>query len=344
MSSNTFFEYSGFEYAGWNRPEHTIVTQTENRNELYEKGFSIIPNFINPTLVKKLLTYYDSQHSISVKNGGFFVSIYSKDLQYRQKTHKHLLNLLKHQFDTIFTDHKYTCLNYAVKYPGPDGELFIHQDMAQVNEFEFSQVGIWIPLVDVSVKNGTLGILPYSHYTIPPHRSLYHKLPYSQMYDKVFNYLQPVNLKAGDLLLFDTRLLHNSFINSSKNYRPSIASSIVPVQADFTMTYRDESFAENEFEHLLLDDDFFLTFKDFKSEKVGKPGNSTGQFSTIKEHFVKEDEFLKFCKHHHLYPSNVNPIKTQQVINSIQEPNHRESEPTKASILSRLKRILSNQV
>jgi hypothetical protein len=64
---------------------NTIVTQTENRNELYEKGFSIIPNFINPTLVKKLLTYYDSQHSISVKNGGFFVSIYSKDLQYRQR-------------------------------------------------------------------------------------------------------------------------------------------------------------------------------------------------------------------------------------------------------------------
>jgi hypothetical protein len=336
------FQFSNFDYTGWDRPEHTVIADSNLRAELYEKGHVSVPGFLSKDLITQFSDFYDKNHTISVRNGGFFVSIYSKNIEYRTKTHEFLLGELQENFNCIFQNYKHTCLNYAVKYPGPESELFIHQDMAQVDEYKFSQVGIWIPLVDVGLENGTLGILPYSHLTVPPHRSLYHQLPYSNVYEQVFNRLQPIVLKAGDLFLFDTRLLHNSFVNSSNNARPSLASSVVPKESEFTMTYRDETYADDEFEHLVMKDDFFLQFQDFKSEKVGKPGNSTGRFTTIKESFVSETEFLAFCNHHHLPENNLSAIKSQNGINSIQEPIHQDVSSAKPTFIKRLKQLLLN--
>lgn len=336
-----FFEYSNFDYSTWNRPEHHIVRDDLLRKTLYEKGFSTIENFIPEYLIKELRDHYNTNHSIEVDEGGFFVSIYSKDLSYRQDLHGYLLSKLQERFDSIFTDYKYTCFNYAAKYPGPEGELFIHQDMGQVDEFKYSQLGIWIPLEDVSIKNGTLCVIPHSHFLIPPHRSLYHELPYSKMYDLALDHVQPLSMNAGDLLLFDTRLLHNSFANQSTDPRLVIASSVVPKEAEFCMTYRDETFEKGEYELLSLADDFFLQFKDFKSEKVGKPGKSTGKFLTIKEEFVIEQEFLQFCEQHGISKNDFSSVRSAKTIRSIEEPVLKSVETPKKHFLERLRSLLN---
>ncbi|MBI1286611.1 MAG: hypothetical protein GC178_03440 [Flavobacteriales bacterium] len=320
-----FFEYSNYDYVGWNRPEHTIVRSKELGKQIFEQGYAVVEDFIEAGQRKELLNFFSENHSIEVLNGGFFVSIYSKNLEYRSKVHHYLLDQLSGKFDLLLHGHKYTCFNYAAKYRGEAGELFVHQDMAQVDESKYSQVGIWIPLVDVNIENGTLGILPYSHFSIPPHRSLYHQLPYSKIYDRVHSYMQPLNIKAGDLLLFDIRLLHNSFINLTDNPRISIAASAVPEKAPFCMAYRDERQPENkEYELLELEDDFYLTFKDFKSEKIGKPGRSTGIFVTIDEVFVLPEEFDLFCNYHNLKPTGADRYKKGMNTYPIQEPDHKE--------------------
>jgi hypothetical protein len=320
-----FYEFPNFDYSEWNRPPHEVIRDSNISSEVYNQGYSILPAFLNKTEIVEILSFYKDNHNISTVNGGFFVSIYSKDLEYRNKVHQFLLDRLSTKFNALFKHFKYTCLNYAVKYPGEKGELFIHQDMAQVNEMEHSQVGVWIPLVDVSLGNGTLGILPYTHFSIPPHRSLYHDLPYSKLYNRIQNYMQPVELKAGDLLLFDIRLLHKSFVNRSIEPRVSLATSVVPKEAKFSMTYRDPDSQSNEFELLELEDDFYLTFKDFKSEKVTKPGTSTGEFVRIQESFVSEQEFLSFIEHYKLPETGMAQHFVSNPIYPIQEPHHQET-------------------
>lgn len=320
-----FYEFSNFDYSGWIRPPHEVIEDSLIRSEIYNQGYSILPAFLSKTDVAEILSFYGSNHSISTVDGGFFVSIYSKDLKYRNNVHQFLLSRLSEKFNGLFKDFKFTCLNYAVKFPGEKGDLFIHQDMAQVNEMEHSQVGVWIPLVDVDLYNGTMGILPYSHFSIPPHRSLYHNLPYSKLYDRIQNYMQPVKLKAGDLLLFDIRLLHKSFVNRSDQPRISLATSVVPENAKFVMAFREPSSQSNEFELLELDDDFYLTFKDFKSEKVSKPGKNTGNFVRIQESFVTEDDFRSFIEYHKLPATGMAQHYVPIPINPIQEPYYEET-------------------
>lgn len=337
-----FFEYHDFDYTGWDRPEHTVVRDPKLRNEIYTKGFSIVQGFVPKETIDELNRDYDSSHTIQTKNGGFFVSIYSKDIDYRRKVHDYILTKIGASLESIFQDFKYTCLNYAVKYPGAEGELFIHQDMAQVDESRFSQVGVWIPLVDVSLENGTLGIVPYTHFTIPPHRSLYHDLPYSKIYRKMHEYVQPLELKAGDMLLFDIRLMHNSFINRTDLPRKSLAASVVPKEAEFCMLYRDEQSPEGVYEMLKLADDFYMTFADFKSEKIDKPGISTGKMVTVKEAFVTEEEFERFCATHDLPKTDMDKALTFKSTHSIQEPVTQLPAEPKVGLFQRIKKALIN--
>lgn len=331
------FEFDNFDYSSWRKPEHTVAHDPVVKAELYQKGYSIKKNFLGKNEVSSLLEKFNELHSIEAPTGGFFVSIYSKNLEYRKTIHDYLFEKLDSKFSEIFCDYKYTCLNYAAKYRGDNGELFIHQDMAQINEDDFAQVGIWIPLVDVSLENGTLGILPYTHFTIPPHRSLYHDLPYSKIYDTVQDYMQPVEMNAGDLFLFDIRLLHKSYVNKTSTPRVSIATSLVPKEAPFCMTYRDESTDDRKFELLEIDDNFYLEFADFKSEKVTKPGKSTGVFVDIYEKYVSEREFLKFCAHYNLVSTGMKVHTVSSNTISIQEPDEKttsehNNSPAKATL------------
>ena len=334
------FEYRNFDYSGWKRPAHEIIKDAQLKSELYNKGYSVIPGFISDTEVAELKNSYTQNHTINVADGGLFVSIYSKNLDYRNQIHNKILETTGKKFETIFQNYKFTCLSYIVKYPGKKGELFVHQDMAQVDEFNHSQVGIWLPLQDVNLENGTMGILPYSHFTIPPHRTLYHQLPFSKIYPTAFKYLQPVKLKAGDLLLFDIRLLHNSFINTSNEPRIVIGSSAVAADAPFCICYRDKESksetAENEYELIEVSDNFYLDFKDFKSEKILRPEGKTGKKILIKERFVEEDEFIDFCEKHKIEAhDNTSFINTEQT-KSIQEPDYSE-EPVLSSAIANKK-------
>lgn len=357
------FEFRNFDYSGWDRPEHTILKDPAIKAAVQDKGYHIIPNFISPKEVEELLAFYNEHHSIDAPDGGFFISINSSKLDYRQATHEKIKSIINDKLEEkVFHNHKHTVFTYFVKYPGKKGEMLVHQDMAQVDEYKYSQVGIWMPLQDVGVHNGTLGILPYSYKTIPPHRTLYHKLPFSNLYPLVYRHMQPLTLKAGDLAIFDIRTIHNSFVNLSDHTRIAVASSAVPKEAPFRICYRSADSEEKDengcyqYDFIEVDDNFFLEFKDFKSEKVVKPeGNSTTKVS-IKEAFVEEDEFLEFLKVHNIKPhdnesyffkhSNIPLQEPDEIQESEPEPvlmeeNSSDETPKKRTILTRIREFIN---
>jgi len=48
--------------------------------------------------------------------------------------------------------------------------MCVHQDMTLVDESKFSGINIWVPLVDLTEKNGVLQVLPGSHRIFPRYR------------------------------------------------------------------------------------------------------------------------------------------------------------------------------
>lgn len=330
-----FFEYSNFDYSTWNRPEHTVVTDASIRTSLYRDGYYIKRNFLDLSVLNDLVVLYDQNHQIQATEGGMFVSIYSKDIAYRKHIDHQISEIISDKINSLFQNFKSNGYNFIVKYPGKHSEMFPHQDMPFVDEAKFSEVGVWIPLQAVNSENGCLGIVPATHFSIPPVRSLHHKLPFSDIYEYIRQYFIPVEMNLGDVLLYDPRILHNSFENKSSDPRLAIATRISPKQADYIITFKDQTEPSTDFEQILVADDFFLNFDDFISDKVRRPTGKLISKVEVPESIIDQGEFEEFCKLYKLEKQTNGNFNTIDTI-SISEPVHR-----KESESSRISRLMS---
>jgi len=321
-----FFEYSNFDYRNWHRPEHKVIKDDTLRATIYKQGYAVIEKFIDQQVIDQILSFYENNHSIEAKNGGMFVSIYSKDLSYRLNIHNELSKKLGTLIDQIFDGHKSNGYNFIVKYPGTRSEMFLHQDMPFVDEMRYSEVGVWLPLQAVREENGCMGIIPNTHFSIPPTRSLHNELPYSSIYESLTEHIVPLCLNAGDLLLYDPRLVHNSFQNKSAKPRIAIATRMSPAEADYIITYKDENDPSGQFEQIKVEDDFFLTFDDFISGKIKRPTGQLLGHVKIKDNLVDRKEFLEFCKITGIQ-KHVRAITNGPHLDSVSitEPRHQEN-------------------
>jgi hypothetical protein len=104
-----------------------------------------------------------------------------------------------------------------------------------VDEKQFNSYNIWLPLVDVNEENGTLLILPNSHTMLNNIRGLNIPSSFEKVMEEVWQYLVPLNMKAGEALVYDHRLLHASGINKTNTPRLVIVYGLIPSAA--TMRY-----------------------------------------------------------------------------------------------------------
>jgi hypothetical protein len=324
------YQFRNFDYSKWTIPKHDIIKNEEIKNELYDNGFYIFREFLQNDEIEKLKNTFFENHSIESKTGGFFVSLYSKDLNYRKFISEKISSIILKKITSIFGNFKVSPFVYMAKFPGKGSEMFAHQDMSIIDEFNFSDIGIWIPLQKVTVENGTIGIIPKSQFTIPPHRSLNHKQPFSKINDLVLSYMQPVLLNAGDLLIYDPRIIHNSSANLSNQIRLVVAGRLMPKEARFNVCFKNPSSNTTEFDLIEIEEDFMFKYKDFISEKIVKPGNEILEKVIIKESFVDENEFLMFCITNNLKQNNIpSNIKYFPTV-SFQEPDYKENSNEKS--------------
>lgn len=330
------FEYSNFNYSDWKRPEHVIVKDPEFRSALYHNGYHVVRSFLETNELKSLDKLFSENHRIDTANGGMFVTIYSKNVSYRQFIDSNIRKLIAPKVESLFKDFKTNGYNFIVKYPGSQSEMFPHQDMPFIDEFEHSEVGVWIPLQNVNRENGCLGILPKSHFSVPPVRSLHGDLPYSNVYDTLSKFMVPLQMNLGDILLYDPRLVHNSFSNISGEPRKAIATRMSPRVAPYIITFKNPEDQSDCFEQIQVEDDFFLNFDDFISNKVRRPeGNLIGKVN-LKSTLITEDEFLEFCRLNDLQIQSENVTKADTWNTySIPEPEHRHQVRSKLSVALR---------
>ena len=129
---------------------------------------------------------------------------------------------------------------HLIKPPSPASILNCHQDSALVDERVHMSVYAWIPLVDLTKRNGALSIIPKSHSIDLYQRSL--EVPWElEPYIKTLNKLQiPVYAKAGDVVFFDAALLHGSPNNLSTGFRIAVNVFIKPKIANYLHFYMED--------------------------------------------------------------------------------------------------------
>lgn len=117
---------------------------------------------------------------------------------------------------------------FIFKNPGAWGQPW-HQDSYY---FPFEPdggrpiVGVWLAVTEATLENGCLHVVPGSHRE-PIHEHIPDERPdanagYYEIVDHDMSAAEPVLMKPGDLLLFDSHLMHRSTDNISDGIRAAM--------------------------------------------------------------------------------------------------------------------------
>ena len=121
-------------------------------------------------------------------------------------------------------DYIVTCHHSNNPYPGTDTQHW-HRDTSIVKEMPHTAletvpvVGVKFPLVDTSVENGSIEVLPCTQYLVDADLEV--------RYDEVlckgdFGHTVRLNMKKGSMWIQDIRTLHRGSRNNSAAARPEI--------------------------------------------------------------------------------------------------------------------------
>jgi phytanoyl-CoA hydroxylase len=114
---------------------------------------------------------------------------------------------------------------FIFKNPGARGQPW-HQDSLYFPFEPDHQVGIWLAVTAATPTNGPLSVMPGSQRE-PVHEHVADQRPdanlgYTEIVDYEFHGAQQVLMEAGDLLVFDSHLMHCSTDNESDGVRAAM--------------------------------------------------------------------------------------------------------------------------
>jgi ectoine hydroxylase-related dioxygenase (phytanoyl-CoA dioxygenase family) len=135
--------------------------------------------------------------------------------------------------DLLGTDDVSTFLSqFIFKNPGAWGQPW-HQD-SYYFPFEPARpvVGVWLAVTEATLENGCLHVLPGSHRE-PVHEHVPDRRPdaqygYVEIVDHDMTASTPILMAPGDLLLFDSHLMHRSTDNRSAGLRAAMVYHYAP--------------------------------------------------------------------------------------------------------------------
>ncbi|NBX81403.1 MAG: hypothetical protein EBQ94_13705 [Flavobacteriales bacterium] len=280
----------------WTPIKHSIIKDENYSNTIYDKGF-VIDSSLESEVIQKLTEIFENNHKLQNKEGGMFYSLYSQDLVYRKQIFDGIDILLRPYLERNFHDFKVVIHSFVVKLPGEKSEFYLHQDTTGVDERKHSPLSLWIPLQDVAVSNGCLGVIPKSQRFFSPFRSISFPAPFDAIQSTVKKYLQPIPMKKGEVLVFDNRILHNSYSNVSDKPRVAVICGLLPKEAKFITCHKPEYVCGGKVELIEHEDDYLLIGKNFLIDCQKRPetGVSLGWEDDPYES-ISYEEFESLCR------------------------------------------------
>ncbi len=206
----------------------------ENIQVFFEKNGYAKFKILDESEVNVLLDYYHEQNLRQEDGPGFTMSMELSDKEKVAKVREKIYEValpkaLPHYFNVRVIAGSYVVKEHNLQCIVPP-----HQDWSFVdNEGEYCSVTCWIPLVDTTIENGAMGVIKGSHLMLNNIRlspSPQVPTPLMDHQFAIFPYLEMIEMKAGEALIFDHRTFHASTPNITD--QPRIAIGLGFTQQD----------------------------------------------------------------------------------------------------------------
>ena len=244
-----------------------VFKDDEIQNRFEKDGYVILPFYTEEEMVE-LRALYQELHP---KNElGFFPSTFSTDKEYRKVADREIRRLCERSMSLYLQDYKTVLGAFIAKNPGPESGMCVHQDMSLVDESRFSGINIWVPLIDLTIQNGALFVLPGSHRIFPTYRGSTIPEYFQAVNEQVIDYLTPVEIKAGEAVFFDQSIIHFSPPNYSSEVRVVTNTYFTHKDAEYRTYYFDKT-KEGMVEVFQQDNSFMTDFDQFGQNIHDRP-------------------------------------------------------------------------
>ena len=212
-----------------------------------------------------------------------------KNPDYKRKVFDQISSKFKPHMDRILADYKPMIANF-IRKKLETGEVPLHQNWSFADERKCCTVSIWCPLVDSTVENGTLQVVPGSHKRFGEVRGPMIPWELEGIKNEIIEkYLIPLETKAGDCVILDDSIVHYSAINHSNELRLAIQLICIPAELPSLHQHMDPELNANQVEILEVEQDFYMEFNPWKKPEKNK---IIDRFSYTPRH-LSESEFSK---------------------------------------------------
>lgn len=170
----------------------------------------------------------------------------------------------------LLDNYKPIIANY-IRKQSATGEVPLHQNWAFADEKKCYTVSIWCPLVDSTIENGTLQVVPGSHKRFGEVRGPLVPWELEEIKKEIIeNHLVPLETKAGDCVILDDSIVHYSAINKTNDLRLAIQLICIPGELP-SLHYYGKG---DKVDILEVDENFYMEFNPWKlpdyAKKVGE--------------------------------------------------------------------------
>lgn len=188
-------------------------------------------------------------------DGRYHCSFLDTNLEYKRQTHSLIQQAFGGHIDDALDDFRLLNGIFNVKPPGT-GEFSVHQNWPAITDLGDTTVTVWCPLTDVVASNGTLQVVAGSHKILPHVQTPGCSTYFTDFVDALIqDYLEPIDMTAGEALIFDDSLVHWSARNDSERPRIAIAALCIPVDATPAFFFKAD---EQRFELIHADHEFYI--------------------------------------------------------------------------------------
>lgn len=228
------------------------------QQEIKSKGYAVV-RLVEDGVVQELMDFYSTLDNTAKK--GTHVTMFNPSYEYRKKVDNKIKELCAATAEGLMNGYRVLYTNFMVKEPGMEGNFPLHQDWTYVDENQFSSYAFWIPLSDVNDTNGALHVVNGSHRFITALRGPYVHEPFSGISETIKEkYSTPVNLRAGEALIWDHRLIHFSKPNNTNTPRIAFTLIMVPNTAPIIHCFGVDRSETGQIEVYNVDTDFFMHY------------------------------------------------------------------------------------
>lgn len=220
-------------------------------------GYVVIDGFCDRDEMAAMLRAFDlDAHGDA---SAFSTTPASSNLAYRRRAHEAIVAGFARSARELLAGFRLDAAGFVAKTPSRDGggALPVHQDPSFTNDAEWPTVRIWMPLCDLTERNGPLAVVPGSHELNRFPRAWGLTSPYPELDDEIRRRGVTLYLRAGQAVLTPPTLFHFSPPNESDATRVAAAAVGLPHDAPLWFV-RDEP-DEETYAIYAADGDFYQT-------------------------------------------------------------------------------------